>query len=318
MKYKYSGIQISLNAILIVLVLFTVALIACGSSNDNYSVFDSEVFQDSNQIHSTGLKLIAELNEKVKETSGLALLGDVLVTHNDKGKTNQLMLLDTGNGKIVQSIDIDVNGTANTDWEDLAKNDEFLFIGDMGNNEGERKDLTIYLVAISDINKNTVSVKSKGSINFYYPEQTEFNISKKHNFDCEAILCYKEQLFLFTKNRLDDRTNLYVLPAKPGNYAAKFIASFEVGARITGADISPNRKKIALVGYNKNSDCFLWTFEGFIGNNFFTGKSHKYTLGQFAQVGQMEGIAFKDNSSVYISSEEIPNVFARLYFFKLD
>jgi len=32
----------------------------------------------------------------------------------------------------------------------------------------------------------------------------------------------------------------------------------------------------------------------------------------------MEGIAFKDNSSVYISSEEIPNVFARLYFFKLD
>lgn len=316
MKYKYAGILISLNAILIVLVLFTVALIACGSSIDNHSVFVSEVNQDSNKINSYGLKLIAELNEKVKETSGLALLDDVLVTHNDKGKTNQLMMLDTENGKIVQTID--VNNALNKDWEDLAKNEEFIFIGDMGNNDGERKNLAIYLISISDINKNATSVKSKGSINFYYPEQTEFNNSKKHNFDCEAILCYNGQLFLFTKNRLDDRTNLYVLPAKPGNYAAKFIASFEVGARITGADVSPNRKKIALVGYNKNSDCFLWTFEEFSEKNFFTGKSHKYTLGPFAQVGQMEGIAFKDNSSVYISSEATQYISARLYFFKLN
>jgi hypothetical protein len=69
-------------------------------------------------------------------------------------------------------------------------------------------------------------------------------VSKKHNFDCEAILCWNNQIYLFTKNRLDDRTDLYVLPTTPGNYATKYIASFEVGGRITGADISPDGKKL--------------------------------------------------------------------------
>jgi hypothetical protein len=32
----------------------------------------------------------------------------------------------------------------------------------------------------------------------------------------------------------------------------------------------------------------------------------------------MEAIAFKGNTSLYISSEEIANVHARLYLFKLD
>ncbi len=227
-----------------------------------------------------------------------------------------LMLINPENGKIVQTIS--ASNFQNNDWEDVAKSEAFLFLGDMGNNEGERKNLAIHVIPIKDINKNSTTIKSIGTINFYYPEQNEFDVSKKHNFDCEAILYHNQQIYLFTKNRLDDKTNLYALPAKPGNYAAKLIGSFEVGGRITGADISDDGKKIALLGYNKKSDCFLWTFNGFTGDNFFTGKSQKYTLGQYAHVGQMEGVAFKDNSSVFISSEEIANVFARLYLFKLD
>jgi len=316
MKYRSVIVSISLNAILVFTWLSAVALIACGSGNKNNTSIVSEIIQDSTKANTENLKLLAELNVKVKETSGLAVLGGVLITHNDKGRSNQLLLLNSESGKIEQTID--VSNIQNTDWEDLAKSEEFLFIGDMGNNEGERKNLAIHLVAIKDINKTTSSVKSTGSIDFYYPEQNEFDVSKKHNFDCEAILYHNQQIYLFTKNRLDDKTNLYALPAKPGNYAAKLIGSFEVGGRITGADVSADGKKIALVGYNKKSDCFLWTFDGFTGDNFFTGTAKKYTLGQYAQLGQMEGIAFKDNSSVFISSEEIVNVFARLYLFKLD
>lgn len=316
MKYKFKVISISINAILVFTGLSAFALTACGSSNKNNISIVSENIADSIKGNTGNLKLLAELNVKIKETSGLALLGNLLITHNDKGRSNQLMLLNTQNGNIEQTIDV-VN-IQNTDWEDLARNDEFLFIGDMGNNEGERKNLAIHLLAIKDINKTTSSVKSTGSINFYYPEQHEFDISKKHNFDCEAILYHNQQIYLFTKNRLDDKTNLYTLPAKPGNYAAKLIGSFEVGGRITGADISADGKRIALVGYNKKSDCFLWTFDGFAGDNFFIGNSKKYILGQYAQLGQMEAIAFKGNASLYISSEEIANVHARLYLFKLD
>ena len=294
----------------------TVATVACGNSSQVDADTEKQHNQDSAKTSSNNLKLLAELNVKIKETSGLAYFEAFLITHNDKGRSNELMLVKPEDGQILQSIS--VTNLQNNDWEDLAKNDEFLFIGDMGNNEGERKNLAIYMLPLKEISKNTTTIKSAGSINFYYPEQTAFDVSKKHNFDCEAILCFNNQIYLFTKNRLDDKTDLYVLPAAPGNYAAKYVASFEVGGRITGADVSADGKTIALVGYNKKSDCFIWTFEGFGQDNFFSGKSKKYTLGAYSALGQMEGVTFKDNSSLYISSEEIANVHARLYLFKLD
>jgi hypothetical protein len=299
-----------------IIVLSCIAFIAC--TGNTHSSKGKEAYQqhDSAIAPSNKLILIGELNQKIKETSALAVLGDYLITHNDKGRTNELFLLNPENGNIFHSITI--SNINNNDWEDVAKSEEYLFIGDMGNNEGERKNLAIHLIPLKELNKNNTAIKSIGSINFYYPEQTEFDVSKKHNFDCEAILYHNQQIFLFTKNRLDNKTNLYVLPAQPGNYAAKLIGSVEVEGRITGADISPDGKRIALVGYNKKSDCFLWTFESFESNNFFNGKSQKYNLGQYAQIGQMEGIAFKDNSNVYLSSEEIANVHARLYQFKID
>lgn len=316
MKFKNNIQTLCLGLSLFLIVLSCMAFIACSGNNHTNNKEQANQQKDSSIAPSNKLSLIAELNPKIKETSGLAIIGDLLITHNDKGRSNELYLLNAENGNILQSLL--VSNINNNDWEDVTKNEEYLFIGDIGNNEGERKNLAIYIIPLKEINRNATAIKSSGTINFYYPEQTEFDVSKKHNFDSEAIFCFNQQIFLFTKNRLDDKTNLYVLPAQPGNYAAKLIGSFEVGGRITGADISPDGKLIALVGYNKKSDCFLWTFEGFEGNNFFSGKSQKYILGSYAQVGQMEGIAFKDNTSIYISSEEIANVHTRLYLFKLD
>lgn len=312
MKYKISLHTALHIALVLVFGISGMAFVSCRQ----YSTDDNQHAQNDSDIKAVpGLKLLAELPAKVKETSGLALIGDFLVTHNDKGKANELVLIDAENGSITQTIT--VSNIQNNDWEDVARNNEYLFIGDMGNNDGDRKNLAIYLIPINNINKNTTSIKSSGSINFYYDEQKEFDANKKHNFDCEALLCYNNQLYIFTKNRLDNRTDLYALPIKPGNYPAKYIAGFEAGVRITGADISADGKKVAIIGYNKKSVCILWTFENFKGDNFFAGKSKKYNLGSYSNVGQMEGIAFKDNSSIYISSEEIAHVPARLYLFKL-
>lgn len=288
------------------------------SGQDNKAVNNKSAETQPNFVqHSTSyLKLIAELNVKVKETSGLLLLNDLLITHNDKGRSNQLFLLNSASGQIVHTLD--VKNIENHDWEDLAQSDENLFIADIGNNEGERKNLAIYILPKKEINTSNKEAQSIGAIEFTYADQIEFDISKKHNFDCEAILWYNHKLYLFTKNRLDDKTNLYVLPDTPGKQVAKFIGSFEVGGRITGADISPDGTKIALIGYNKKSDCFLWTFEGFTNDNFFNGKSKNMSLGPYAHAGQMEGIVFKNNKELYISSEEIANVKARLYLFGLE
>lgn len=304
------------SIVILLITCSSVSLVACGNKEGGANINEENQQTDSATKAANNLNLLAELNVKMKETSGLALLENVLITHNDKGRSNELLLLNPENGNLVQSIAI--SNIQNNDWEDVAKSKEFLFIGDMGNNEGERKNLAIHLVPLKALNKNSTVAQATGSINFHYPDQKEFDVSKKHNFDCEAILYFEQQLFLFTKNRLDDKTNLYVLPATPGNYEAKYLGSFEVGGRITGADISSDGKKIALVGYDKKTDCFLWIFEAFNGHDFFNGQAKKYTLGQYKQLGQMEGISFKDQTQVYISSEEIANVHARLYLFKLD
>ena len=106
MKYKFKVISISINAILVFTGLSAFALTACGSSNKNNISIVSDSLPDNSKATNGNLKLLAELNVKVKETSGLALLGNLLITHNDKGRSNQLMLLNTQNGNIEQTIDV--------------------------------------------------------------------------------------------------------------------------------------------------------------------------------------------------------------------
>ena len=49
-----------------------------------------------------------------------------------------------GEPKQVRTIKID--NAKNDDWEELAEDDEFIYIGDFGNNNGKRKNLCIYII----------------------------------------------------------------------------------------------------------------------------------------------------------------------------
>ena len=258
--------------------------------------------------------LISDLANNVKETSGLATLGEYLLTHNDKGNSNDLFLLNKSNGNLIKKIEV-INAV-NNDWEDLAQNEDYIFIGDMGNNDGDRQDLGIYKIAKADFdNGNANSVEIIEKIEFYYPEQSNFESNKDHNFDCEAIVYHNNHLYLFTKHRADKRTNLYKIKASAtgGKQKAQLINSFEVGGKITGADISDDGKKIVLLGYVKKADCFLWVLEDFINDNFLSGKKTKFTLGAYKVLGQTEGIVFNSENSVLISSEKKKEIPPRLY-----
>jgi hypothetical protein len=261
--------------------------------------------------------LIAHLPSKLKETSGLASFNNSLITHNDKGNTNELFFINTSDGSIVKTIKVE--NASNVDWEDLAQSSTHLFIGDMGNNDGNRKDLKIYILPFSEFSDSTkLSVTTSGTIRFTYPNQSTFDSNKDHNFDCEAILYYKENLYLFTKNRLDSRTNLYRIPAKAGEYVASFIHSFEVGGRITGADINETTNEIALIGYNKSSECFIWLLSDFTNDNFFSAKKKQIKLGSYASLGQMEAICYKSASSLWITSEKTGSLAPSLYEISLQ
>lgn len=259
--------------------------------------------------------ILTELPKTVKETSGLELMNGELFTHNDRGHTNHLYTIDPETGNITATIEL-TNGT-NEDWEDLARSETHLFVGDMGNNDGNRKDLKIYRVKKSDLEgSGDRQVQHDGIIRLRYPEQTIFFLDD-HNFDCEALIYRNNYLYLFTKHRTDNRTNLYRIPAEPSEdeYAAELLASFPAGGRITGADIRQDGRVVILSGYNKSDDVFLWVLSNFEGDNFFSGEKMRIGLGSFASIGQMEAVVFKSHNELYLSSEKTKehNLPARLY-----
>ncbi len=255
--------------------------------------------------------LLTNLDRKVEESSGLALVNGHLITHNDRGNKNKLYTINPSSGRVTGSIQL--NNVQNHDWEDLTQSDEHLYVGDMGNNNGDRKNLAIYKISKSRLQfagEQTAAVDE--IISFEYPNQTDFTKGKDHNFDCEGIIYKDGYLYLFSKNRLDKYSSLYRIPAKEGHHEAELISTFAVGGKITGAAINSNGQ-VAIIGFRKKHDCFVWLLDEYEENDFFSGRKTQITLGPFRHIGQTEALIYVNDTSLLISSEAVDDIEPRLY-----
>jgi len=245
--------------------------------------------------------LKSSLDKSVSESSGLVWTDGDLWTHNDSKNAAILYKMDTATGAVLQQVTI--QNYPNADWEDIAVDDDFIYIGDFGNNNGNRKDLKILKIAKADIGKNAQVTVTAKAINFSYPDQTDFNFNSNTNFNCEAMICFKNALYIFTKNHGDNKTKLYKLPKIEGDYKAEFIGTFDAQGLITGADISPNQKEIMLLGYQSgHTHVFMWRFTDYIDDDFFSRNKQKIIIGD-ASDWQAEGIAYSDSAHIWISNE---------------
>ncbi len=242
---------------------------------------------------------ICELPDLLKECSGSELFNSGLWVHNDGGNENKIYRIDSVSGDILQTVVI-ANGD-NIDWEDLAENQNYLYIGDFGNNAGNRTDLSIYRVNKNDLSNDTITAEI---IEFEYSDQVDFSENNNNNdFDCEALLFYNDQLHLFSKNWVDNQTKHYTLSPEPGMHIAQLKETFNVEGLITGADISDNNE-IVLLGYTELGFNFMWLLFDFNNNNFFSGNKRNITLGTGLTNSQTEGITFRENGYGYIVSEQ--------------
>lgn len=259
------------------------------------------------------IEVVATLSKQIKEASAceISKASDLIWTIEDQGNKNILFGVDK-TGKLIREITI--TNVENNDWEDLTSDDEGnIYIGDFGNNDNERQNLAIYKINAADLNKN--EAQASEIIQFYYPEQTEFPPKKKErNFDVESFFIYKNQFYLFTKNRsskFDGTTTLYrvennskeKLPAKK---ISEFVTCDKFNhCAITSAAISPDKKKVALLSSDK-----VWIFTDFKGDDFFSGKSNKIELDHFTQ---KEGLCFENNDTLLITDEAEKKGYAYLY-----
>jgi hypothetical protein len=137
------------------------------------------------------------LPKELSEISGLEKLNDTtLLAINDGGNDPVLFLLDL-KGQIIRQIK--VSNASNIDWEALAIDEKYLYIGDIGNNMNQREDLCIYRINRGEI-MNSSELRAE-KMSFSYREQTSFPpIDQERYFDAEAMTIFEGQLWVFTKN----------------------------------------------------------------------------------------------------------------------
>ncbi|MBC2845294.1 T9SS type A sorting domain-containing protein [Winogradskyella flava] len=266
-------------------------------------------------VRAQQLTLETDLDASINESSGLLYLNNTLITHNDTDGTNQLYEVDVNTGAITRTITI-TNGI-NGDWEDLAHDDTYIYIGDFGNYEGQRTDLKVYRISINDYFANT-SVTAD-VINFSYSDQTDFTPSPlMTNYDAEGLIHHDNKLYVFSKNWVDGNTDIYELSKTPGTYSISATDTIAVQGLISGATFNALNNHIVLTGYDTNG-AFLVELDGFHSGQFSNGTVTKTSVGVPTNYSpQIEGIAPIDDNAYYISAEENTSVASGLYSFNMS
>jgi len=241
---------------------------------------------------------IAALPNEVSESSGLVYWQGSLWTHNDSGNSPFLYQFSPTDGHLISKVY--VKGLSNQDWEELAQDEEYFYLGDFGNNNGDRKNLSIHRLAKDQVYSDSISGQS---IFFDFPDQEDFSSQPRAtDFDCEAMIATADELILFSKNYLNRKTRQYRLPKIPGNYQATLINEFDIGGLVTSAALDTERNQLYLLAYNKPADFdpFIWVFYDFCGSDFFGGQQEKIDL---ALTQQTEGLCFWEQKQFFLSCE---------------
>jgi hypothetical protein len=238
------------------------------------------------------------LSDELKEISGLQYLNDtLLVAHNDGGNAPMIYFLNPNSGKIIKRVIL--KNTKNVDWEDMALNGNYLYIGDFGNNNNKRKNLTIYRFSWKDaLKQDSISTDL---MTIAYADQMAFPPENKAlNFDAECLAFADGYLWIFTKNRtepFDGVSNVYRVKFQENTHAVlKKEYSIKIGSKgwmfdsVTGGDFA--------YGY-----FYLTTYNRVLKYLFSEGKFTLVKQYKYNEYNQKEAITVIKDDQIYVANE---------------
>ena len=238
------------------------------------------------------------LPKVINETSGLEILNEVFITHNDSGGEPSLYFFNL-NGEIINSVKLDEESfwqIYNNDWEDIAADEDYIFIADTGNNFGNRDNLNIIKVKTNDF-----SIDDK--IDVAYKDQETFIPRPKHKYDAEALFLIEDKIAMLSKDRSNLFTDLYLIDKESSSrQVLESKVTYDVNSLITGGDYNEELRLLALVSYNSKGSQYLILFENFSLENLAEKKFRKIKIP--IERAQIEAIKIIDNSTFWITSED--------------
>jgi hypothetical protein len=242
------------------------------------------------------------------ETSGLIFYNNSLVTHNDSGGAAHLYEINTTTGAVTRTVV--VNNATNVDWEDIAQDPSYFYVGDIGNNSGTRTNLKVYKISKADYN-DTNDVVTAEVISYSYANQTDFtpNINN-NNWDAEGLISYGDKLLIFSKNWVTNTVDVYSIPKTAGTHSAILESTFDTNGLITGADSSTDGTVIFLTGYSNSAAPFMFTIHNIPSStlDLFSGTVSAKIPNIVPLGNQVEGITLFEITAtkhrLYISNEK--------------
>ncbi len=269
----------------------------------------TEIEQDQNF---DSVKIIERvvLPKIINETSGLEILNDVFITHNDSGGEPSLYFFNLS-GEIINSIKLEKESfweIYNNDWEDITANEDYIYIADTGNNFGNRDNLNIIKVKIADFSID-------GKIDIFYSDQESFFPSSKHKYDAEALLIIEDKIALFSKDRDSLNTDLYLIDdTVKEKQELSSVANFNVNTLITGGDYDSDTGILALVSYSSRGEQYLIVFKDFDLDNPSYNYFKKYSIP--IERAQIEAVKIISEKLFWVTSED--EGLGNPYMYKLE
>ena len=254
---------------------------------------------DSAEIDTVEIISKIVLPKIINETSGLEFYNNNFITHNDSGGEPSLYVFNE-EGEIVETIGLNKNPDfeiENNDWEDITNDNKYFFVADTGNNFGNRDNLNIIRVSIG------ANLMVDGIIKISYSDQESFFPRPKHKYDAEAIIIIDDKIALFSKDRENLNTDLYLVDKDQNGQqilTSKF--NYTVGSLITGGDYNKENSLLALVSYNSKGEQYLILFENFELNNLENNNFTKYKIP--IERAQIEAVKIIDHETFWITSED--------------
>jgi hypothetical protein len=258
--------------------------------------------------------IIATVKEKaISESSGLVASGqtpDAYWTLND-----------SGGGPFIYSFDnrgdslgiFSVNAAQNRDWEDISigpgpqAGRSYLYIGDIGDNNGVRQDVVLYRVLEPELTPATRKLTKKApgttepaeALRLKYPDGPH---------DAEALLVHPVtgHIYIVTKLMIADPT---VYEAAPPFTAGKATTMTRIGTIhvpslfggvVTGGGVSPDGRRVALCDYFQGYELVLPA-----GSNDFNDIWKQKLVGfDLGKRKQGESIAYRSDGKALLATSE--------------
>ncbi len=206
-------------------------------------------------VQSAGRSGVVE-DARLDEVSGVVFSRrdpGVLFVHNDSGDAARVYALST-TGQLVAQLDL--SGVEARDIEDIAADERFLYLGDIGDNEERRESVSVYRVP-------QPKLKGGGDFELLEPARPEILtlVYPDGAHDAEALLVdpRDESLIVVTKARAGPSLVMSAGPApwsRGGPVRLTEVARLELGwswlgpsQMATGGDISADGSRIAVRTY---------------------------------------------------------------------